>query len=82
LSPERQPQATTKTIAPAPLLVDACEAARILSVSERTLWSLTNTGVLQCVRINRAKRYAMADLTAYVDRLRAEEAARANGRPT
>jgi excisionase family DNA binding protein len=56
--------------AAAPLLVEAREAARLLSISERTLWGLTASGAVPCVRLGRAKRYAMQDLTSYVERLR------------
>ena len=54
-----------------PLLVDSRTAAKLLAVSERTLWSLTASGEVRCVRIGRAVRYAISDLSAYVERLRA-----------
>ncbi len=50
LSPaQRQPDATR-------LLLTAREAALALAISERSLWSLTNQGVIRCVRIGRAVR--------------------------
>jgi excisionase family DNA binding protein len=49
------------------LLVTASEAARALAVSPRTLWSLTHSGAIPCVRIGRAVRYALADLQAWVE---------------
>jgi len=52
--------------APAPLLVDAREAARLLAVSARTLWTLTDSGALPCVRIGRLVRYRPTDLAAWV----------------
>lgn len=55
----------------APLLLTSRDAARVLAVSPRTLWGLTDSGELPCVRLGRSVRYAIADLTAYVNRLRA-----------
>lgn len=52
---------------PDPLLVTPREAARLLAVSERTLWSLAAAGEIPRVRIGRAVRYRVADLRAYVD---------------
>lgn len=54
------------------LLVTSREAARMLSICERTLWTLTNTGLLGAVRIGRSVRYAVTDLEAYIDRCRRE----------
>jgi excisionase family DNA binding protein len=50
-----------------PLLVDVREAARLLSCSDRTLWSLTAPrGPIPCLRLGRAVRYAIADLEAFI----------------
>jgi excisionase family DNA binding protein len=49
------------------LLVTAKEAARLLSISERTLWTLTNAGTIQPVRIGRAVRYAVGELERFID---------------
>jgi len=38
------------------LLVTAREAAKLLSISEKTLWTLTNRGGIQAVRIGRVVR--------------------------
>lgn len=51
-----------------PLLVDGRSAARLLSVSERTLWSLSNRGELASVKIGRRRLYDPRDLTAFIDR--------------
>lgn len=51
---------------PDPILVPPRDAARRLAICERTLWGLTARGEIPCVRIGRAVRYAVADLTAYV----------------
>ncbi len=49
------------------LLVDAKRAAAMLSISPRTLWTLTNCGDIPCVRIGRAVRYDPRDLACYID---------------
>jgi excisionase family DNA binding protein len=49
------------------LLVTCREAALLLSISERTLWSLTRRGEIPSRRIGRAVRYAVADLRAYCE---------------
>jgi excisionase family DNA binding protein len=41
----------------APLSLRARDAARLLGLSERALWSLTNRGEIPCVRIGRAILY-------------------------
>jgi hypothetical protein len=56
----------------APLLVDAPTAARMLSISPRTLWQLTRDGAVRAVRLGRAVRYDVRDLTALVDGLKGE----------
>lgn len=48
------------------LLVDATAAARLLSVSVRTLANLTARSELPCVRIGRALRYSVDDLRRFV----------------
>jgi excisionase family DNA binding protein len=52
------------------LLVSPREAARVLAISERTLWQLTHDGAVRCVRIGRAVRYDPRDLAEYISRLR------------
>ncbi len=55
------------TAAPlAQLLVDTREAARLLSISERTLWTLTNQGSIKATKIGRAVRYSVAALEAFI----------------
>lgn len=48
------------------LLITAREAARTLSVSERTLWTLTKSGQVSAVRVGRSVRYTQADLEAFI----------------
>jgi excisionase family DNA binding protein len=58
------------TPAPAPmpkLLLTPREAAKALSLCEKTLWTLTRRGELPAVRIGRAVRYDLADLRAFID---------------
>jgi len=50
---------------PPPILVDAPEAARQLSISERKLWELTNRREIPSLRIGRCVRYRVADLEAW-----------------
>jgi len=51
-----------------PLLVTAREAARLLSISERSLWQLSKDGAIPAVRIGRAVRYDPRDLQACIER--------------
>lgn len=47
-----------------PLLVTSREAARLLAISERTLWTLAHDGSIRQIKIKSAVRYALADLKA------------------
>lgn len=49
-------------------LLKQSEAARILAVSERTLWQLTKQGKIECVRVGRSVRYSRAALAAFIER--------------
>ena len=61
----------TPTTTPAPLLLRPRDAARALSISERTLWALTQPrGPIPCVRVgvmNRSIRYDLLDLRAFIE---------------
>jgi excisionase family DNA binding protein len=48
------------------LLVRPDEAAKLLAVSPRTLWSLTHAGVVPCVRLGKSVRYSMDTLRAII----------------
>lgn len=48
------------------LLLRPAEAARLLAISPRKLWEITNTGEIPFVRIGRCLRYAPAALAAWV----------------
>jgi len=53
-----------------PMLLTPREAAKALSICERTLYALTRRGELPVVRIGRAVRYDVADLRGYIDRMK------------
>lgn len=48
------------------LLLSPREAAKTLSICERTLYALTKRGELPVVRIGRAVRYSLDDLKAWI----------------
>lgn len=51
-----------------PLLLTVRQAAKMLSISERTLWGLTKSGDIPAVRFGgRNVRYDPADLRAWID---------------
>ena len=50
------------------LLLTSPEAAKRLRISERTLWTLTDRGDIQCIRIGTAKRYPIGELERFVAR--------------
>ena len=59
--------AMKSSTAPEPLLLSATEAARMLSISPRTLWTMTATGEMPCVRIRGRVLYDMHDLRTYIE---------------
>ncbi|NQU26015.1 MAG: helix-turn-helix domain-containing protein [Candidatus Nealsonbacteria bacterium] len=59
----------TSPVSMAAFLLTAKQAAEILAVSPRTLWSITQPrGELPCVRIGRAVRYDPADLRDWIEK--------------
>lgn len=53
---------------PARLLIGSAEAARMLSISPRTLWGLTAPrGPIPCVYLRRAVRFDPDDLRRWVE---------------
>ncbi len=50
----------------APMLVTPREASRLLSISERALWTLTDSGTIPVVRLGRSVRYSVAALQARI----------------
>ena len=52
-----------------PLLLTASQAAKVLTVCEKTLWTLTQPrGEICCVRIGKAVRYRLADLQTWIEK--------------
>jgi len=58
---------------PEPLLVSAREAARMLSVSERTLWTLRQRGEIPAVPVMGSIRYSVDDLRSFIERQKAAQ---------
>jgi len=50
-----------------PILYTVAEAAKLLRISERTLWELTKNGLISCVRIGRRVLYDLNDLREFVN---------------
>lgn len=59
---------TTKAPVIEPMLLTPEQAAAFVAVSERTLWSLGNSGEIPRVMIGRSVRYDRRDLIAWIDR--------------
>jgi len=58
----------TRNPAPAPLLLSPREAAQMLAISPRKLWSLTHAEkAIPFVKCGRLIRYSPADLQAWID---------------
>ncbi|NLZ05581.1 MAG: helix-turn-helix domain-containing protein [Phycisphaerae bacterium] len=54
--------------APEPLLVNAKQAGRMLSVCERTIFNLVGRGELRPIRIGKSIRFSIEDLKAWIAR--------------
>lgn len=53
---------------PTPLAINLGEAARMLSISQRSLWALTEPrGPIPCVRLGRSVRYSVVALQCYLE---------------
>lgn len=48
-------------------LLKARDAAKLLGISERTLWTITKQGKLPCAKIEKSVRYRSEDLMRYVE---------------
>jgi len=48
-------------------LLTYAEAAKLLGICERTLWTLTSTGEIPCVRIGRSVRFNPDDLQVWIE---------------
>jgi excisionase family DNA binding protein len=70
------PDSPPPPVEPPALLVRPAEAARLLGVSERALWSLTRDGTVPCVRLRRSVRYSVEALREWIARQQAPVARR------
>ena len=50
-----------------PPLMKPDQAAKMLSISPRSLWTLTDNGEIPCVRLGRSVRYDSGDLRNYIE---------------
>lgn len=64
--PQPQPLDTADVAAVGVLLVDSRTAARMLAISERTLWTLAHTGSIPRVKVGASVRYDVEDLRRLV----------------
>lgn len=55
------------TVVLVPLAVDEIQAAAMLGISVRTLWSYRHAGEIPVVRIGRLVRFAVDDLRRFID---------------
>ena len=51
-----------------PKLLSVKEVAEMLSISERTVWSMTNAGEIPCVRIRKRVLYRLDHVQGFIDR--------------
>lgn len=56
----------SQALSPHSLLVKPDEAAKLLSISTRTLWTLTHGGIVPCVRLGKSVRYSLDTLRAVI----------------
>jgi excisionase family DNA binding protein len=64
------------------LLVKPDEAAKLLSISSRTLWTLTREGIVPCVRLGKSVRYSLDTLRAMVAQRENRQSNDLDGRDT
>ncbi|MCE9591145.1 MAG: helix-turn-helix domain-containing protein [Planctomycetes bacterium] len=53
---------------PRPILVNSREAARMLGISERKLFSLKTSGEIPCVQVGRSVRFRLTTLEEWAER--------------
>ncbi|MDI6450524.1 helix-turn-helix domain-containing protein [Anaerobaca lacustris] len=51
-----------------PILLNTRQTARLLNISERTVFALVKNGDIPFVKIGRCLRFSMSDLEAFVER--------------
>ena len=49
-----------------PLLVNVRDASRLLSISEKTVWSRAKQGILPSVRIGKRRLFSVSALEAWI----------------
>lgn len=49
------------------LLLNLRDAAKLLSLSERTLWGLANTGAIPSFKIGRSRRFSIESLERWIE---------------
>lgn len=59
--------AKAATIVCPQILVTARQAAKSLSISERTLWTLTQNGQIRRLKIGASVRYSVAELQRFAE---------------
>ncbi len=57
---------------PDPVLLKPKEAAALLSVSERSLWTLMRNGEIPHIRIGKSVRYYISDLKEWIETKRVQ----------
>jgi excisionase family DNA binding protein len=57
-----------------PVILTAEQTAKTLSISPRTLWSMTKQRAIQSIRIGRRVLYAVADIQKFIDEHRVKGA--------
>ena len=51
-----------------PKLLTVKEVAEMLSISQRTVWSMTNAGEIPCVRIRKRVLYRLEHVQGFIDK--------------
>ena len=51
-----------------PKLLTVKEVAELLSISQRTVWSMTNAGEIPCVRIRKRVLYRLEHVQGFIDK--------------
>jgi len=51
-----------------PKLLSVKEVAEMLSISQRTVWSMTNAGEIPCVRIRKRVLYRLDHVQGFIDK--------------
>lgn len=58
----------TQATSPTNQLLRPRDAAKLLAISERMLYTLTKRGDIAAVRMGKAVRYTQAELSAFIDK--------------